>query len=63
MAGEFLGGAGTGAGIGFLAGGPVGAAVGAGAGGLLVDLGRDVVRSPEGALLRVVTDDDFHDAK
>ena len=35
MAGELLGGAGTGAGIGFLAGGPLGAAVGAGAGGLL----------------------------
>ena len=35
MAGELLGGAGTGAGIGFLAGGPLGAAIGAGAGGLL----------------------------
>lgn len=34
MAGEFMGGAGTGAGIGFLAGGPFGAAIGAGAGGL-----------------------------
>ena len=34
MAGEFMNGAGTGAGIGFLAGGPLGAAIGAGAGGL-----------------------------
>ena len=31
--------------------------------GLLVDLVGDVVRRPEGALLRVVADDDFHDVK
>ena len=31
--------------------------------GLLVDLGGDVVRRPEGALLRVVADNDFHDVK
>ena len=38
MSGDFLSGAGTGAGIGFLAGGPLGAAIGAGAGGFLGNL-------------------------
>ena len=51
MAGEFLGGAGTGAGIGFLAGGPLGAAVGAGAGGLLGILSGNSARNAQSAAI------------
>ena len=51
MAVEFMNGAGTGAGIGFLAGGPVGAAVGAGAGGLLGLLSGNSARNAQSAAI------------